>query len=408
MILHKTDVLVIGAGPSGAVAAAFVEKNGLDVTVVEKSHFPRFVIGESLLPSCMAHLKEGGFMDALDKEAFQIKTGARFVRGDKEPFFLFADKYTEGWDETWQVRREKFDKALTDEILRKGVDIWFGHSVEDVTFQGSDSTTIVTDEDGNKKTIQAKFIIDASGYGRVLARKLNITKPSSFPLRRAMFAHLKDPIRYTDDGGEQATFVVLEQDLWMWIIPFSNGESSVGFVGDKKYFEPCNAIGFKKMMEAAPSKFYNRFKDQPFVFEPKSTEGYTTGVTKIYGEGFALAGNSAEFLDPIFSSGVAIGIETGRLAGILASRELKGETVDWENEFEKHIVDGVDVFRSYVKYWYDGSMQSVFFAPEVANPKIKRQICSVLAGYVWDTSNPFVKKHKKAMKVVQQVIQLYS
>ena len=407
MILHKTDVLVIGAGPSGAVAAAFVQKNGLDVTVVERSHFPRFVIGESLLPSCMAHLEEAGFMDVLKKEDFQLKLGARFVRDDKEFFFQFSDKYTEGWDWTWQVHREVFDKVLTDELERKGVDIWFGHNVEDIEFQDSDSTTIVTDENGNKKAIQAKFIIDASGYGRVLARKLNITTPPEFPPKKAMFAHLKDDIRPDDDSGKQATFVVLEQDLWMWIIPFSNGEASIGFVGDHKYFENCDHEGFLKMMKSAP-KFHERFKDQPFVLDPKSTEGYTTGVSKTYGKGFALAGNSAGFLDPIFSSGVALGIETGRLAGILACKELKGETVDWENEFEKHIESGVDTFRSYVKYWYDGSMQSVFFAPRIVNPNIKRQLCSVLAGYVWDKSNPFVKKHKKAMKVVQQVIKLYS
>lgn len=407
MILHKTDVLVIGAGPSGAIAAAFVQKNGLDVTVVEKSHFPRFVIGESLLPSCMAHLEEAGFMDVLKKEHFQLKLGARFVRDDKEFFFQFSDKYTEGWDWTWQVHREVFDKVLTDELERRGVDIWFGHSVEDVEFQGSASTSIVMDEKGEKKAIQAKFIIDASGYGRVIARKLNMTTPSEFPVRKAMFAHLKDAIRPDDDSGRQATFVVLEQDLWMWIIPFSNGEASIGFVGDKKYFEACDEKGFLKMMEGAP-KFYERFKEQPFALSPRSTEGYTTGVTKTYGKGFALAGNSAEFLDPIFSSGVALGIETGRLAGILASREIKGEVIDWDNEFEKHVEAGVDAFRSYVKYWYDGSMQAAFFDANVFNPNIKRQLCSVLAGYVWDRSNPFVRKHKKAMKVVRQIIQLYS
>ncbi len=407
MEVYKTDVLVIGAGPSGAVAASILEKKGLDVLLVEKKKFPRYVIGESLLPSCMESLKEAGFLEALQKEEFQLKIGARFIRDDQECLFRFEEQYTEGWSWTWQVPRERFDQVMTDELEKRGVRILFEHGVTDIQFNGSTSKTTIEDRTGKVHQVEAKFVIDASGYGRVLPRLLGLEASSDFPMRQSFFTRIKDERRPKNLEGKQATFVVLDQQNWMWVIPFSNGITSVGFVGDPIFFKGNDETVMRQMIEDV-YQMKDRFRDMEHVMPPQTIKGYASGVTKLYGDGFALAGNSAEFLDPIFSSGVALGILTGHRAAELAAMQLKGENVNWETDFADYINQGVDTFRSYVRHWYNGSMQCAFFTPTAINQKIKNQICSVLAGYVWDKSNPYVAKHEKAMTVLQKVIHLYS
>ena len=133
------------------------------------------------------------------------------------------------------------------------------------------------------------------------------------------------------------------------------------------------------------------------IFDPIHISGYSIAVKKLYDEGYVLTGNSTEFLDPIFSAGVTFATESGIIAGKLASRKLKGENVDWDKEYVSHILHGVETFRTYIEAWYDGSLHEIFFSKRV-DKKIKDQICSVLAGYVWDKSNPFVARHKQSVK----------
>ena len=155
--MEKVDVLVIGAGPSGAVSSAYLKKEGFNVKVIEKSKFPRFVIGESLLPRCMDHFEEVGLLDCLKAENFEVKAGARFLRGDIVCNFDFSKKHTEGWNWTWQVPRADFDSALVNELLKWGVDISFEHEVVDVTFDESGSSvTCVKDQNGIAYNVHAK------------------------------------------------------------------------------------------------------------------------------------------------------------------------------------------------------------------------------------------------------------
>src|SRR5882757_2387880 len=137
MLKEKVDVLVIGAGPAGTVAAAMVNKNGFSCKIVEKQKFPRFVIGESLLPRCMEHLEEAGFLEAVKAQGFQDKFGAKFVKEDKICDFNFSDQFTKGWNWTWQVPRGNFDLAISEELQKKGVEILFEHTVTGIEFKGS-------------------------------------------------------------------------------------------------------------------------------------------------------------------------------------------------------------------------------------------------------------------------------
>lgn len=408
MLKEKVDVLVIGAGPAGTVAASLVNKNGFSCKIVEKQKFPRFVIGESLLPRCMEHLEEAGFLEAVKAHGFQQKFGAKFVNGDKVCDFNFSDQFSKGWGWTWQVPRADFDKILADTVASQGVPVEFETGVTDIKFHGTDSVTTVEDAQGNKKEIEARFIIDASGYGRVIPRMFNLDKPSNFDPRKTLFTHIEDVNRPGAElEGNRITVVIHQPRTWIWVIPFSNGVTSVGFVGDPSFFNDFQGTPEEKLRSIIQSEstIAERFKDCKFMFEPRSIEGYAISATKLYGDGFVLTGNSTEFLDPIFSSGVTFAMESGSKAGKLVSKFLKGESVNWDKEFVEHMMQGINTFRSYVSAWYEGILPEIFFAP---NPDLtnKKQICSVLAGYVWDLENPFVRKHERALKSLVEVIRL--
>ena len=404
---EDVDVLVIGAGPSGTVAASIINKAGYKVRVVEKLKFPRFVIGESLLPKCMEALTEAGFVDAVKERGFQEKFGAKFVKNGKICDYFFADQYTPGWNWTWQVPRAEFDKILADEIEKMGIPLSYETTVTGITFNGSDSETTVQNADGTTSTISAKFIVDGSGYGRVIPKLFNLDKPSNLPPRKALFAHTRDIKRSMDDEPNRITIVTHQAGVWVWVIPFSNGITSLGFVGSPQFFKGLEGNDEEQLRYLIESEPYlsDRFRNVEMVFPPRVLESWSSTTEKFYGEGFVLTGNVTEFLDPIFSSGVTLATISSQTAAHLVIKKLKGEKVDWEKEYMEPVMQGVNTFRSYVMAWYDGTLDKIFFADK-QQPEIKNMICSVLAGYVWDESNPYVKNHGTALTKLARTIEL--
>lgn len=407
MIEESVDVLVIGAGPSGCVSASYLQNNNINVKIVEKEKFPRYVIGESLLPRCMDHFEEVGLLEILKKQKYEIKRGARFLKKGEVCNFDFSKKFTNGWDWTWQVPRAHFDNVLAEETQRKGVPIDFENEVIDIVFDGTKSKTTVKDKNGNIKFINAKYIIDASGYGRVLPRLLNLIKPSALPKHSSIFTITKDINRPAGNEGTLISFDVVDKEIWLWVIPFSDGTTSIGFVGPTEFINSYKGSSTEMLTEMLKlsNYFNNRFKGVPHLFEPKIIQNFSTAVKQIYGKGYILTGNSGEFLDPIFSSGVTFATETGLLAAKLVTKIIKGENVDLEKEYVEPVQFGVDVFTSYVNEWYSENLQKLFFhKPE--NPEVKEKICSILAGYVWDKTNPFITKHDRIIKSVAHLIDL--
>jgi flavin-dependent dehydrogenase len=407
MLTQQTDVLVIGAGPAGSIAASILHKQGFKVHIVEKEKFPRFVIGESLLPRVMDHLDEAGLLEAVKKAGFQEKFGAKFVMGDKVCDFNFADQFSEGWSWTWQVPRAQFDQLLASEVEKKGVKVEYQTAVTDIKFKGTDSTTTVVDKDGNTKKIEAKFIVDASGYGRVIPRMFGLDKPSNFEPRKTHFTHFKDLKRPEGIDGNRITVVVHQKRTWIWIIPFSNGNTSVGFVADPEFYDAHPEEMKARMLSiiASDENTRERFKDAEMIMEPRTIEGYAISTKQLYGEGYVLVGNATEFLDPVFSSGVTFAMESGHKAAKLVGKHLRNEAVDWQTEYTDYMMQGINTFRTYVAGWYNGDLHEIFFSKN-QDQGIKNQICSVLAGYVWDLNNPYVKKHSRAVSTLATIIRM--
>jgi len=406
----EIDVLVIGAGPSGTVAASHLANQGYKVTIVERAKFPRYVIGESLLPLSMGHFEETGLLPALEEKDFEVKAGALFIRENKEFLIEFNDNFTDGWTWTWQVPRDEFDKTLADETEKKGVEIKYESTIESFDFAVDHVEFKVNTPKGNED-YSCKFIIDSSGYGGVMTRIMNIPTHVSPTSNMAVYTQIEDSTYHLTDTPMQISFDILETDLWFWVIPFNNGVTSLGFVGNReKYFgdfegnEVDVEAQFNKMM-AKSEKFRNRFKDVKFKFKPFVHRDYTKFSEGFYGDRFVLTGNTTEFLDPIFSSGVAFATESGLKAAKLVDKQLKIGGVDWNKEYVKHLEQGINVFRTYVKEWYTGNLQKIFFHANV-NPLMKKQLTSVLAGYVWDLDNPFVRKYDTIITTLAEVVDI--
>ena len=404
--MERRQVVVIGAGPSGAIAAALLKRKGHDVLIVERQHFPRFSIGESLLSHCLDFVEEAGMLEAVQAAGFQLKNGAAFAWGEQYSAFDFGDTFSNGKPTTFQVQRADFDKLLADQAALQGVEIRYGETVTAVDVERSKPLLQVVREDASRYQIEADFILDASGYGRVLPRLLDLEAPSSFPIRQAVFTHVED--RIDCEGFEREKILITthptRRDIWFWTIPFSNGRCSVGvvaaaeqFAGHSQNLDQC----LRSFIDQTPSLgrvLANAVWDTP----ARTIGGYSANVKTLYGPGFALLGNAAEFLDPVFSSGVTIAMRSASMAAAVLHRQLQGEAVDWQTEFAEPLKRGVDTFRCYVEGWYAGTFQDVIYHPD-SSPQIRRMISAILAGYAWDERNPFVSEPKRRLRMLSDI-----
>jgi flavin-dependent dehydrogenase len=401
--VERRKAVVIGAGPSGSIAAALLKRRGHDVLVLERQKFPRFSIGESLLVHCLDFVAEAGMLDAVDQAGFQYKNGAAFARDGAYSDYDFGDRFTPGRPSTFQVQRAKFDKILADEAEKQGVEIRYEVEITAVSEPGASGARTLTARSvngGEVRHIEADFILDASGFGRTLPKLLDLETPSKFPTRQAIFTHVADHI---PDGAFDRNKILVTvhaeyPDVWFWLIPFSGGRSSLGVVAAKSFLEryagpPEHQL---RALVAETRGLASLLADAEWDTPVRELHGYAANVKTMSGPGFALLGNAAEFLDPVFSSGVTIAMRSASMAVSVLHRQFAGEPVDWKRDFEEPLRKGVDCFRAYVEAWYDGRFQTIVFS-RGQTPEIRRMISSVLAGYAWDQANPFVAEPQRRL-----------
>ena len=403
---EKKSIVVIGAGPAGSVAAAILQNKGHQVTIIERDLFPRFSIGESLLPQCMEFIEQAGMLKAVEQAGFQVKTGAAFLYQDTLSEFCFSDKFTLGFDATYQVQRDRFDALLASEAQRMGVEIRWQQTLVAADFLSSKPLLTIENKDQSSYQLEADFVLDASGFGRVLPRLLNLEKPSDFPCRQSLFTHLEDRIDDEQYDRNKIRIIVHPEhrDVWYWLIPFSNGRCSLGVVGEPAIFKALaeDQEQLFRMLVAQEPGLAKLLANAVYDTPVNSITGYSADVTSLYGEGYALLGNAGEFLDPVFSSGVTIAMKSASLAAEVLDKQLKGQAVDWQQEFVDPLQKGVETFRTFVTSWYEGGLQDVvFYGQQQAN--IKAMICSILAGYVWDEANPYVKNSRPRLKTLAEL-----
>jgi len=402
----SVEILVIGAGPAGSVAAALLRQQGRQVLVLEREQFPRFSIGESLLPQSMEYLEQAGMLRAVVEAGFQFKNGAAFVRGEQYTAFDFRDKHSEGWATTYQVQRARFDHVLALEAERQGVEVRYRHEVVAVDLNGDKPRVTVQDPEGEKYVIEAGFMLDASGFGRVLPRLLRLETPSGFPVRGAIFTHIEDgiPLSGFDRNKIRVTVHPEHCDVWYWLIPFADGRCSLGVVAETGFLLGYDGTDTQRLQALVneDSSLRNLLANARWDTPARHIVGYSANVKSLWGKGYALLGNAGEFLDPIFSSGVTIAFKSASLAAAALQRQFAGEIVDWHNDYALPLKTGIDTFRAFVESWYAGVFQQIIFFGQPP-PNIRRMISAILAGYAWDQTNPYVREPKRRLAALEEL-----
>jgi len=402
---EQTEILIIGAGPSGSVAAGLLRQQGRRVLVIEKEQFPRFSIGESLLPQSMEYIEAAGFLQDVVEAGFQYKNGAAFQRGEKQTQFDFRDKFSKGWGTTYQVQRADFDHVLAKAAEKAGAEVRYRHQVVTVNVDGERPQVTVLSPEGETYQVSARFLLDASGFGRILPRLLDLETPSAFPLRGAYFTHVQDNIPSGSFDRNKILISVHPEhvDVWFWTIPFSNGRCSQGVVARTEFLERYSGTETERLQAiiAETPTLANLLKDAVWDTPARKLTGYAANVKSLCGPGYALLGNAGEFLDPVFSSGVTIAVKSASLAAAAIAREFAGEKVDWQADYAEPLKGGVDAFRAFVESWYAGGFQDVIFHQD-QSPEVRRMIAAILAGYAWDKQNPYVAEPRR-LKTLEQL-----
>jgi flavin-dependent dehydrogenase len=193
-----------------------------------------------------------------------------------------------------------------------------------------------------------------------------------------------------------------QRDVWFWTIPFAGGRCSLGVVAESSFLERYSGTDTERLQAIVAEEpslqalLANATWDTP----ARHITGYSANVASLWGRGYALLGNAGEFLDPVFSSGVTIAVKSASLAAGVLQRQFAGEEVDWQRDYGAPLRKGVDTFRAFVESWYAGGFQSIIFHPD-PQPDIRGMIASILAGYAWDQTNPYVKDTARRLAALE-------
>ncbi|MBL8953509.1 MAG: tryptophan 7-halogenase [Myxococcaceae bacterium] len=402
----EAEVLVMGGGPAGSVASALLARAGRRVLCLEAGTFPRFQIGESLLPRCNDILDEAGLLSAVQARGFMEKPAALFLDGPTRERFSFAEMFPGQRPSALQVVRSDFDQTLSTAARQHGAKVLFQQRVDAIDFEadGTSVTHVTNVETNERYDVHARMVLDCSGYGRVLPKLLSLeTKPTLGP-KVAVFNHFEGDVRPKGPEEGDIWITVHPDGPWFWLIPFSNGRTSVGVVGERSIIDAAGANDagrLAKLMATDPNVTV-RLRDATPTMKTQRLEGWSASVSRFHGPGWAVCGNASEFLDPVFSSGVTLALESASRAAKLAHRQLAGETVDWEADYTKVMSRAVGVFKVFVMSWYSGALQKVLLR-EKKDPLIKRSITAVLGGYVLDEANPFVRDGQKMIEAIAKL-----
>jgi flavin-dependent dehydrogenase len=395
------DVVIVGGGPAGSCAANLLAQAGVDVVVLERERFPRFHIGESLLPTELAIL-ERLHVD-LDAIPFLRKRGAIFIdeRSGRQARFSFDEGLPGTPDHAHQVERSVFDHELLLAAARAGAEVRERCEVLDLEI-GNDGVLVrACDlETTQPFELRARYLVDATGQKALLARRGKTVEPYQGFGRAAAFRHyrgLKPEINAElHERGDIIVKVVDEG--WMWLIPLVSGDLSVGVVKAKGKVEPAVLEA-----EVAASPLLQRLTAGAQPSEITMIGNYSYRNTEPYGRRFACIGDAAAFLDPVFSSGVALAFAgADRLSEVLipALREHREDEPELMQPLREHMSRAYEAFGRFIHRFYNtGLIENVLLAEQHTSHEFRSGVISVLAADVWRDDNPFQNMLLRANRV---------
>ena len=380
------DVIVIGGGPAGSTAATLLTRKGFSVTLLEREHFPRFQIGESLLPYNNDLLSRLGVTEQLAKGTSTPKYGAGFVTADGALgyTFRFRDNLPEEYHSSFQVKRAEFDELLLRNAAASGVDVREGVSATAADLSDP-SRAIVTCANGER--IDARFVIDASGHGAVLGKRIGDKENVDSLKKVAVFAHYDNvPRPEGRDAGN--TIIVVLRDAWFWLIPVSAQTMSVGLVVDRDHLRGCG-LSPEKLLEqtiAGAPYLEERMRAAKRVTSVLVRRDFSFSMRRMIGKNFALVGDAAGFLDPIFSTGVFMAMKSADMAADAVELRLRGGSMRLLRHYERSFQGALNKYFRFISNFYRREFLEVFLQPKTDYGLIP-VITGILAGNIFATHN---------------------
>jgi len=361
--LNNTDVLVIGGGPAGSTAATLLVERGYGVVLLEKEHHPRFHIGESLLPANLPILARLGVADEVKAIGMQ-KWGAEFISpwDGRHQTFEFADGWNKSLPFAYQVRRSQFDEILFRRAARAGAQAIEGCRAREVVFLPDNAGVQVhaTLEDGRSESWQARFLIDASGRDTFLGTRLNAKRRNPKHNSAALYGHFRGARRYTEKRAGDISIYWFDHG-WFWFIPLADGTTSVGAVVWPYYTKtrtmPVREFFLATIRLCAP--LAERLQDAELVADVTATGNFSYACDHAYGANYLLLGDAYTFIDPMFSSGVMLAMNSA-VAG--------ADTID---QCLRSPARARQALRSFERVMRRGPKAYSWFIYRVTNPTIR-------------------------------------
>jgi flavin-dependent dehydrogenase len=378
------DVIIIGGGPAGSTAAALLAQQGLSVTLLERERFPRFQIGESLLPYNNDLFERLGISDQLMKGDFVPKYGAYFVTGDGKVgySFRFDRNLREPYTHSFQVKRAEFDHVLLRNAAAKGVDVREETAVVSVDLSKSDRATVKL---AGGELLEARFVLDASGHGSVVGK--SVGKKADIPeLKKiALFAHyVKVPLAPGREAGN--TTIVVLKNAWLWMIPVTADVMSVGLVVDRDQFLNSGLTAEEMLARTIADTPWvaERMKEAERITQIYARKDFSFRMNKLVGPNFALIGDAAGFLDPIFSTGVFMAMKSADIAAAAVLERLRGGSMRALETYERDMSRALTKYFRFILHFYRREFLEVFLQPS-QRWGLLRAIVGVLAGDIFAT-----------------------
>ena len=372
------DVIVIGGGPAGTTAATLLVQKGLKVALLERERFPRFQIGESLLPYNNDLFARLGVEDQLLAGDYHPKYGAHFVTGDGQIAnrFRFDLRLDDPYRRAFQVKRAAFDELLLRNAEKHGVEVHEETAVTSIDL--SNPERVVVNDD-----LDARFVVDASGHTSIVGNRVGGRGDVPSLKKVAFFAHYRNVPR---DGGRDAgnTIIVVLRNAWFWLIPITADVMSVGLVVDRDHYAQCG-LEPQALLDGTirgASWIAERMKNAEQITPLYARKDFSFRMQRLTGPNFALIGDAGGFLDPIFSTGVFMAMKSADLASNAIHRRLKTGSMTELDAYGRAMQNGLDKYQRFIENFYDRGFLEVFLQPSERWGLVDA-IVGVLAGNIF-------------------------
>ncbi len=369
MTSTSCDVAIIGGGPAGATAAYVLAKKGHEVVVLEREKFPRFHIGESLLPFQQDLIDRLGLREKIDAISFQRKNGAHFVSNDGSfsNTLRFEDFLSSPRNVAWEVERAEFDDMLLRHAEEGGAEVREEQKVMGCDFSDDGNVLTIRGRDGEESQVRSRWVIDASGQNSFLGKTLGLRRPVPDLKKVALFSHYQGATRRSGKEDGDIT-LVMGNRCWFWMIPLRNNVTSVGCVTDRsRWASDVSAEDF----------LAEQIRLSPFVSEilasseqtekVRTASSFSYGSSRYVGKGWMMAGDAAAFLDPVFSTGVLIAMRSGELAASqLSKRLMTGRPLKPSHfrSYERSLRGWTEGYFRLIRAFYNPGFAGIFFNPK--------------------------------------------